>query len=167
MGFSHGKFGLLFPRESQLQQSRATQPTVHAGCFTVSIIHQTVTWTTGPLTCAQMSMHVIAHGGCTDTCKRVRTESWPWEKNPLPHRRIEPASAAWRSDGLTNWATSPHNWNWNLSNQRKWGILFVKWPVDLILNLENEFHEWWLAESDIRKLACYRLQPLWYLASVV
>ena len=36
MDFSHGKFGLLFPGESQLRQSRATQPTVHTGCL---IIH--------------------------------------------------------------------------------------------------------------------------------
>ena len=36
--------------------------------------------------------------GCTDTRKRVCTESWHWEKNPLPHRGIEPASAACRSD---------------------------------------------------------------------
>ena len=44
--FSHGKFGLLFPGESQL-----SQPPVHAGCFSVSIIHRTLTWTTGSLTC--------------------------------------------------------------------------------------------------------------------
>ena len=44
--------------------------------------------------------------GCTDTRKRVCAESWLWEENPLPHRGIEPASAAWRSDSLTNWATS-------------------------------------------------------------
>ena len=36
--------------------------------------------------------------GCTGTRKRVCTESWLWEKNPLPHRGIEPASAAWWSD---------------------------------------------------------------------
>ena len=44
-------------------------------------------------------------GGCTDK------ESLRWKltrkKNPLPHRGIEPASAAWRSDALTNWAASP------------------------------------------------------------
>ena len=38
--FSHGKSSCL-PRGSQLRQSRATQATVHAGCFCVSIIHQT------------------------------------------------------------------------------------------------------------------------------
>ena len=35
-------------------------------------------------------------------CKRVCTISWLWEKkNPLPHRGIEPASAACRSDALS------------------------------------------------------------------
>ena len=61
--FSHGKS----PRESQLRQSRATQPRVHSGCFSVSIVHRTLTWTTGSLTCAQMQMYTTAHGGCTDT----------------------------------------------------------------------------------------------------
>ena len=51
------------PQGSQLRQSRATQPTVHPGCLSVSIIHRSPTWTTGPLTCAQMSMHAIARGG--------------------------------------------------------------------------------------------------------
>ena len=32
--------------------------------------------------------------------KRVFTESWLWEKNPLPHRGIDSASAACRSDAL-------------------------------------------------------------------
>ena len=106
--FSHGEIWVAFPGESQLRQSRATQPTVHTGCFSVSIIHQTLTWTTGSwtITCTQMLMHVIAHGGVR-THIRVCTESWLWEKNPLPHWGIEPASVAWRSDALTNWATFP------------------------------------------------------------
>ena len=29
---------VVFPRENQLRQSNATQPTVHAECFSVSII---------------------------------------------------------------------------------------------------------------------------------
>ena len=45
-------FWLAMPEGSQMRQSRATQPTVHAGCFSVSIIHRTLTWTTGSLTCA-------------------------------------------------------------------------------------------------------------------
>ena len=52
-----------------------------------------------------MLMHAIAHGvmgggGVTDTLKRVCSESWFWEKNPLPHRGIEPTSAACRSNTL-------------------------------------------------------------------
>ena len=42
--------------------------------------------------------------GCVDT--KRESESWLWEENPLPHWGIEPASVAWRSDALTNWATS-------------------------------------------------------------
>ena len=40
------------------------------------------------------------HTGVYEYRKRVCTESWHWEKNPLPHRRIEPASATSRSDAL-------------------------------------------------------------------
>ena len=54
---------VYFPGESQLRQSRATHPTVHAGCFSVSLIHRTLTWTTGSFTCTQMLMHAIAHVG--------------------------------------------------------------------------------------------------------
>ena len=58
-----GNLGCLPPGESKLQQSRATQPTVHAWCFSVSIIQRTLTRTTGSLTCAQMLMHAIADEG--------------------------------------------------------------------------------------------------------
>ena len=44
--------------------------------------------------------------GCTDTVEESAL-TVDWEKNPLPHRGIEPASAACRSDALTNWATFP------------------------------------------------------------
>ena len=55
-----------------------------------------------------MLWHAVAHGGV-----RTPKESLQWKltvgRNPLPHREIDPASAAWRSDVLTNWATShPH-----------------------------------------------------------
>ena len=53
---------IAFPEERQLQQSRATNHTVHAVCFSVSIIHPTLTWTAGSLTCTQMLVHAIAHG---------------------------------------------------------------------------------------------------------
>ena len=63
IGFLPREIWVAFPGESQLRQSRATQPTVHAGSFSVSIIQRTLTWTTGSLTCAQILMHAIAHGG--------------------------------------------------------------------------------------------------------
>ena len=69
MGFLSWEIRVALPRESQLRQSRATHPTVHAGSFSVSIIHRTLTWTMGTLTCALMLMHEIAHGGCTHTVR--------------------------------------------------------------------------------------------------
>ena len=41
----------------------------------------------------------VAHGGCTDTVKESALTD-DWEKNPLPHRGIEPVSAACRSDAI-------------------------------------------------------------------
>ena len=98
---------VAFPGESQLRQRRATQPTVHAGCFSVSIIPLR-----SDMDCRIFNVRTEVNAcnctrGCTDTRKRVCIERWLWEKNPLPHRGIEPDSAAWRSDALTNWATSP------------------------------------------------------------
>ena len=79
LGFLQWEIRVDFPRESQLRQSRATQPTVHAECFCVSLIHWALTWATGSLTCAHMLMHAIAHGGYRHS-KRVCTDSWLWEK---------------------------------------------------------------------------------------
>ena len=63
MGFHPRKIRVAFPGESQLRQSRATQPTVYAGCLSVSIMHRTLACTTGSLTCTQMLTPAIAHGG--------------------------------------------------------------------------------------------------------
>ena len=60
MGFLSRDIRVTFPGENQLRQSRATQPTVHAGCFSVSTIHRTLTWTAASLRSAQMLMHAIA-----------------------------------------------------------------------------------------------------------
>ena len=95
---------------------------VHAGCICVAIIHWTLTWTTRSLSCAQMIMHTIAHGGVQHR-KRVCTESWLWEKNPLPHQGIKSAPAEWQSDVPTNWTTShppsPLNKSaWDTSSQQ-------------------------------------------------
>ena len=54
--------------------SPTAQPTVHAGCFSVSIIHQTLTRTTGSLTCTQMLMYAV-DTGVSGLCKRVCTKS--------------------------------------------------------------------------------------------
>ena len=77
---------------------RATQPMVHAGCFSVSIIHQTLTWTTGFLTCTQMLMHAIAHGGVWTPYEPALKADC--EKNPLPHWGTECGSVTCRSDTL-------------------------------------------------------------------
>ena len=47
LGFLSGENWVAFLGESELQQSHATQHMVHAGCFTISIIDRTMTWTTG------------------------------------------------------------------------------------------------------------------------
>ena len=85
----------FFPLSDHNHQVNYFVAIVRAGYVRVAIIHRTLTWTTGSLTCAQMLMRVIAHGGRTDTRKRESAlKNGLWEKNPLPHRGIEPASAA-------------------------------------------------------------------------
>ena len=54
-------FSFIYLKKICLQMYCPT-PVVHAGCFSVSIVHQTRTWTTGSLMSAEMVMHVIAHG---------------------------------------------------------------------------------------------------------
>ena len=56
-GFLPWEIRVAFPGESQLWQRCTTQPMMHAGCFSVSIIHWTLTWTMGSLACTQMKMH--------------------------------------------------------------------------------------------------------------
>ena len=67
------------------------------GTSMVSVIHRILTWTAGSLTCAQMLMHAIAHGGTARECA-LKVDSG--RKKPVPHRGIEPASASFRSDAL-------------------------------------------------------------------
>ena len=97
---------VAFPGKSLLRQGRATQPTVHAGCFSVSIIHRTLTWTTGSVTCAQMLMPVIAHKGV-----RTPLESLHW-KLTLGEKALAAPGNRTCLSGVTlrrssNWATSP------------------------------------------------------------
>ena len=58
MGFLPWEIRVALPRG----QCHATQPTVHAGCFSVSIAHRPLTRTTGSLTCEQILIHATAHG---------------------------------------------------------------------------------------------------------
>ena len=69
-----------FPRENQLQQSRATRPALHAGCCSVSIIHRTLTWTTGSLTYVNAC---DCTRGSTDTVRESALKVDSWEKKSL------------------------------------------------------------------------------------
>ena len=78
MGFLPWEIWVAFSGESQRRQSRTTQPTVHTGCFSVSISHHTLTWTTGSLTCAHMLMHAIAHRNVRTRVREsaLKVDSW-------------------------------------------------------------------------------------------
>ena len=84
--FFHGKFELLYRGKTSCD--RLALPNLYCmrvGCFSVSIIYRTPTWTTGSLPYGQMSMHAIAQREYRHF-NRVCTESCFWEKNPLPER---------------------------------------------------------------------------------
>ena len=94
MGFLPWEIWVAFPGESQLRQGRATQPTVHAGCFSVFIIHRTLTWTTRSLTCAHMLMHANARGDVQTHVRESAVKVDSGRKIPCRPRGTEPASAA-------------------------------------------------------------------------
>ena len=100
MGFLPWDIRVAFHGESQLRQSRATKPTVHAECLSVSIIHRTLTWTTGSLTCTQMLINAIAHGG-------VRTHLRESALKVDPGRKIPCHTGESNLRQLSQWATSP------------------------------------------------------------
>ena len=96
------------PRESQLRQRRATQPTLHVGCF--KCFHDPPNYDmdyrifnsrrdVNACDCTQK---------CTDTSEWVCIEIWLWEKNPLPHRGIELRQ---RRAGVTRENNSPRQIN--------------------------------------------------------
>ena len=98
--FSHSKFGMPSLGKGSCD-SRAIKPMVHVGCFSVSIIHQTRTWTTGSLMCAQC---IDCTWGFMDT---VRESDW---KNPLLQQGIKPASAECQSDALPTELHPHYDW---------------------------------------------------------
>ena len=96
--FPHEKNRVAFPGESQLRQSRATHLRVHAGCFCVSIIQRTLTWSTGFLTCAQMLMHAVAHEGVRTHVRESALQEESGRKIP---RRTGESNLPQRRDGPT------------------------------------------------------------------
>ena len=91
MGFLPWDIQVAFPGESQQRQSRATQLRVHVECFSVSIIHRTLPWTTGSLTSAQMRLHTGVYGHRkresalkVDFGRKIPRRNW--ESNPRRRR---------------------------------------------------------------------------------
>ena len=66
MGFLPWEIRAAFPGESQLRQSGAIRPTMHAGCFSISVVLRTLTWSTRSLTCAQISKRKRVTAGEVD-----------------------------------------------------------------------------------------------------
>ena len=94
--------------KSQWRQTRATQHTVHAECFSVSIVYGTLTWTTECLTCAQILVHAIALGGARtpkESLHRKLTLGEKKESLAAPGNRTCTSGVPLRR--FTNWATSP------------------------------------------------------------
>ena len=88
---------LTWARLQQPQEQRYPFLTLHAVFSCV----QTKVWlpVLGIFNVRRMLMHANAPGGSKDT-ERESALKVDWEKNPSPHRRIEPASAACQFDGL-------------------------------------------------------------------
>ena len=96
-----GNSGCL-PRGKASYDRDAIQSMVHAVCFSVSIIHWTLTWTTGAHRCKCMRLHTVKyrHG------KRVHWNLTPGEKSLAAlGNRICIGSVLLFSS--TNWATTP------------------------------------------------------------
>ena len=77
--------------------------------------------------------------------KRVCTESWLWEKNPMPHLGVEPASAACRSDAVPT-ELHPHP------------TMIERYLVFTVLSVWRVVAEWtWYKsiENDIRHGSSY------------
>ena len=101
MGILPWEIRVAFLRESHLRQSRATQPTVHAGCFSVSIIHRALTWTRGSFNVRTDVNAFNCTPGCADTERESALNVVSGRKIPcrtLSHRGIKPVSATHRSD---------------------------------------------------------------------
>ena len=95
IGFLSCEIQVAFPGKSQLRQSRATQPKVHVGCFIVSIIHPTLTWTTGSYNVCTDVNACDCTQGCTDT---VRESALKVDSGRIiPRRTVESNLRRWRA----------------------------------------------------------------------
>ena len=94
MGFLPWEVQAAFPRESQLQQSRATQPT-YSACWVFQCFHNP---SNSDMDYRILNVHTDVNAcdctlGCTDHVREfaLKVDS---EKNLLPHQGIKPASVA-------------------------------------------------------------------------
>ena len=97
---------VAFSKESQLQQSCYTQLKqikVHAGSFCVSIIHGTLTWMTGSLTCVRDHSYacVYTRGLGIPTASQHNI----FDSEKLPNFSCAPDAGGVRNYGL--WISSP------------------------------------------------------------
>ena len=91
LGFLKWEIPVALPRKSQLRQSRATQPMVHAGCFSASISHRTLTRTTRTVRTDVNARDCTR--GCTDTGRESELESESGRK--IPRRTGESYLRQW------------------------------------------------------------------------
>ena len=87
LGFLPLKIEWLSPGEASCNRV-ALSPPSYAECFSVSIIHRTLTLTTKSFTCVQMLMHAIAHGSVgtpreksalkADSGRKIHFRTWEW-----------------------------------------------------------------------------------------
>ena len=77
----HWEIRASVPGESQLQQSRATQRTVHAGCLSVSLIHRTQTWRTVHRRCYLKILRIAYDDHVTneEVCAKIQQAIGPHE----------------------------------------------------------------------------------------
>ena len=98
LGLLQWEIRVAFPGENRLRQSHATQPTVHAGCYSVCTIHRTLTWTTGSLTCSQRRTPL----------ESLHRKLSLWEKKKIPYRTGE-SNLSQRHGGPTLYQHERHS----------------------------------------------------------
>ena len=108
--FSHEKFGSLSPK-GKAAATESRYPTVinykvHVGSFRVSIIHRTLRWTTGSLTCVRDHSYACVYTrGSWAHLQRVSTTFLTRKKTSHTNVSCAPATDGVRTSGL--WISSP------------------------------------------------------------